>query len=69
MFPDSKLLIDGELRPAERGATYADLSPWTGEEIGRAADASLADLDLAIGAARRAFDDTGWSSDLVGAWF
>ena len=62
-YPDTKLLIDGELRTAEGGATYPDISPWTGEEIGRAADASLGDLDKAIAAARRAFDKTDWPTD------
>lgn len=65
LFPDSKLLIDGELRPAEGGATYADISPWTGTEIGRAADATAADLDAAIAAARKAFDTTAWSTNHV----
>jgi aldehyde dehydrogenase (NAD+) len=62
-YPDTKLLIDGALRAAEGGATYADISPWTGEEIGRAADATLGDLDKAVAAARRAFDKTDWSTD------
>jgi aldehyde dehydrogenase (NAD+) len=62
-YPDAKLLIDGELRPAENGATYPDISPLDGEEIGRAADATLGDLDKAIAAARRAFDATDWPSD------
>jgi aldehyde dehydrogenase (NAD+) len=62
-YPDAKLLIDGELRTAENGATYPDISPLDGEEIGRAPDASLKDLDQAIAAARRAFDTTDWSTD------
>ena len=63
LYPDSKLLIDGVMCEAERGATYPDISPWNGEEIGRAADGSLVDLDRAIAAARRAFDETDWSTD------
>ena len=66
IFPQSRLLIDGELCAAQGGATYADISPWTGEEIGRAADAAPGDLDRAIGAARRAFDETNWSTDHAG---
>jgi aldehyde dehydrogenase (NAD+) len=62
-YPDAKLLIDGELRAAENGATYADISPLNGEEIGRAADATLGDLDKAIAGARRAFDETDWSTN------
>jgi aldehyde dehydrogenase (NAD+) len=62
-YPDARLLIAGELRPAENGATYSDISPLTGEEIGRAADATLGDLDRAIAAARKAFDTTDWPTD------
>jgi aldehyde dehydrogenase (NAD+) len=57
------MLIDGELTAAENGATYPDISPLNGEEIARAPDASLRDLDRAIAAARRAFDATDWSSN------
>lgn len=63
MYPNSKLLIDGELCEAECGSTYPDISPWNGKEIGQAADGSLADLDRAIAAARRAFDDSDWATD------
>ncbi|WP_298692835.1 aldehyde dehydrogenase family protein [uncultured Sphingomonas sp.] len=63
MLPEGQLYIDGTLRGAEGGKTYADISPWTGEEIGRAPDASAADMDEAIAAARRAFDTTDWPED------
>ena len=66
LFPDAPLLIDGALCRAEGAATYADISPWTGEEIGRAADAGLGDLDRAVTAARRAFDKTSWAADHAG---
>jgi aldehyde dehydrogenase (NAD+) len=62
-FATSKLFIDGELVEAEGGRTYPNITPWTGEVIGEAADASLSDLDKAIAAARRAFDETEWSRD------
>jgi aldehyde dehydrogenase (NAD+) len=61
--PLPQLLIDGKLTPASDGGTYAVLNPATGVEIARAPDATAADLDAAIGAARRAFDETGWSTD------
>jgi len=64
MFPEGKLYIDGKLRKAEGGATYQDLSPWTGEPIALAADGSAADMEEAIAAARRAFDETDWSTNL-----
>jgi aldehyde dehydrogenase (NAD+) len=62
-YPDSLLLIDGELRPAEKGATYPVLNPRNEDVVGQAADASLNDLDQAIAGARRAFDATDWSTN------
>jgi aldehyde dehydrogenase (NAD+) len=62
-LPEAKLFIDGELRGATGGATYDITSPWTGETVGQAADATAADVDAAIAAARHAFDHTDWSSD------
>ncbi|MFA7585657.1 MAG: aldehyde dehydrogenase family protein [Novosphingobium sp.] len=61
-LPDAKLFIDGQLRDASGGATYDVISPWTGEPVGKAADATAADVDAAIAAARRAFDQTDWSA-------
>jgi aldehyde dehydrogenase (NAD+) len=63
MFADSQLCIDGVLRPAAGGKTYDNISPWTGKAIGKAADASAADVDAAIAAARRAFDATDWPTN------
>ena len=60
---EERLLIDGELVPAAAGATYETVDPATGAVLGVAADASVADARRAIGAARRAFDTTGWSRD------
>ncbi len=62
-FPTTRLFIDGAMAAAEGGRTYPNVTPWTGERIGEAADAGLADLDLAVAAARRAFDETEWSRD------
>ncbi len=61
---ETDLFIDGKRVAAEGGATYDNVNPATGEVIGVAADASEADLDRAIGAARRAFDESGWATDL-----
>jgi aldehyde dehydrogenase (NAD+) len=60
---ESRLLIDGKLVDAANGATFANVNPATEETIGDVADAGAADIDAAIGAARRAFDDTTWSED------
>jgi aldehyde dehydrogenase (NAD+) len=56
-------LIDGKLVPAASGATFPILNPATGDEIGHAPDATAADIDAAIAAARRAFDETDWATD------
>ena len=54
----ASLLIDGELTEAEDGARYPNVNPATEEVIGEGADASPADMDRAIDAARRAFDES-----------
>lgn len=63
LLPDAKLYIDGELRDATGGKTFDNVSPWTGEVVSKAADASAEDVEAAIVAARRAFDETDWSMD------
>src|SRR4249920_2874912 len=63
MWHEDRLLVDGELVLAEHGATYETIAPATEEVLGVAADASVADADRAITAARRAFDTTSWSRD------
>jgi aldehyde dehydrogenase (NAD+) len=60
---DYRLLIDGELAPAEGGRTYPNVNPATEEVAGEAPDASAADMDRAIASARRAFDESSWSTD------
>jgi aldehyde dehydrogenase (NAD+) len=62
---DALLTIDGALRPATNGKTYDVIGPWTGAPVGKAADASAADVDAAIAAARRAFDTTDWSTNVA----
>ncbi len=62
-LPEGKLYINGDVRPAGGHATYDNINPWTGKVVGQAADATAEDVDLAIQAARTAFDDTDWSQD------
>ena len=57
------LLIDGELRQASTGATFANIDPFLERELGRTADATCEDASRAVEAARRAVDETSWSSD------
>nr|WP_043451031.1 aldehyde dehydrogenase [Jongsikchunia kroppenstedtii] len=58
----SDLLIGGKLVPGS-GGSYDVINPATEEVIGGAAEATSADLDAAIAAARTAFDTTDWSSN------
>ena len=61
MNPEVNLLVDGQLCPAASGASYSKIAPATEAVIGEAADADSEDMDRAIAAARRAFDQTDWS--------
>ena len=62
---EQRLLIDGSLVPASDGATFDNINPATEQVIGVAADAGPADTEAAIAAARRAFDETSWSTDVA----
>ncbi|HYV86450.1 MAG TPA: aldehyde dehydrogenase family protein [Patescibacteria group bacterium] len=54
--------IDGEWVPAVSGKTFEVLNPATREVIARAPDSGPEDVDRAVRAARRAFDQDGWPS-------
>ncbi len=62
--PLDVVLVDGELRPASGGGRFATIDPATEEVLGDAADATAADADAAVAAARRAFDESGWATDV-----
>jgi len=62
-LPEARLFIDGTLRDAAGGKTYDVISPWTGEVVGKAADAGAEDVEAAIVAARHAFDHTDWATN------
>ncbi len=62
-LPPAQQLVDGKLTGASDGATYPILDPATGQEIGVAPDSTDADVDAAIAAARRAFDESAWATD------
>ena len=63
MNPESRLFIDGELCDAASGKTYPNLNPATEEVMGEVADAGTEDMERAIAAARRAFDETDWCTN------
>ena len=56
------LLIDGKL--IDTGTSFPSYNPATGEVVGEAADATVEHAEQAIVAARRAFDETTWSTDV-----
>lgn len=55
MYPNTQLFIDGHWRDASDRRTLDVTNPATGDTIGTAAYASLADLDEALAAADRGF--------------
>ena len=62
LLPDTRLIIGGEHRAAADGATFTTFDPSTGDAICDVSQAGLEDLDLALRAARGAFDSAVWSS-------
>src|ERR1700722_17932797 len=60
---EQRMLIDGKLVEAKSGQVFDNINPATEEVLGQVADAGHDDMDQAIGAARRAFDQTAWSID------
>lgn len=59
---DRRLLIDGRLVTADR--TFPSINPATGDLLGYAPDAAVAETQAAIAAARRAFDTISWSTEV-----
>lgn len=55
------MLIDGKSVSAVHGATFETVSPTTNQSIGIVPQAGVDDAELAIQAARRAFDEGTWS--------
>ncbi|MEH1126386.1 aldehyde dehydrogenase family protein [Micromonospora sp. CPCC 206061] len=55
-----ELLVDGAWRPARDGLTWSHIHPASGEEVGQFAVAGPVDVDEAVKAARRAFDEGPW---------
>jgi aldehyde dehydrogenase (NAD+) len=60
---ERRMLIDGKLVDASGDATFDNVNPATEEVLGPVADGTSADMEAAIGAARRAFDTTSWGRD------
>jgi aldehyde dehydrogenase (NAD+) len=56
----TKMLIDGQWRDSQSGKTFATVNPATEETIAQVAEGDAADIDLAVKAARKAFDSGPW---------
>ena len=57
----SKLFIDGAFVDARSGETVDNVSPVDGQVLHSVAEGAVEDIDRAVAAARRAFDDGRWS--------
>jgi phenylacetaldehyde dehydrogenase len=55
-----QLFIDGQWADAASGATFETPNPATGETLARLAEGGAEDIDRAVRAARRAFDEGPW---------
>ncbi len=53
--------IDGHFVDAQSGRTFDSINPATGAVLTSVAECDAADVDLAVAAARRAFEDGRWS--------
>src|ERR1700733_11488606 len=56
----TKLLINNRWVNSQSGKTFATINPTTGEEICQVAEADSADVDLAVKAARAAYEHGPW---------
>jgi phenylacetaldehyde dehydrogenase len=59
-----KMLIGGKWVEAASGKTFETRNPATGEVLSRVAEGDREDIDRAVKAARRAFDEGPWSETL-----
>lgn len=56
----AQMFVDGRFGESRNGKTFAVFNPATGHEIAQVPDASDADIDAAVMAARRAFEADSW---------
>jgi phenylacetaldehyde dehydrogenase len=54
------MLIGGEWVGAQSGKTFETYNPATGEVLAQVAEGDTADIDLAVAAARKAFESGPW---------
>lgn len=56
----TKLLINGQFVDAASGKTFPTLDPRTGQVIAHVAEGDAEDINRAVAAARKAFDEGPW---------
>jgi acyl-CoA reductase-like NAD-dependent aldehyde dehydrogenase len=59
--PLRRMLIDGKWVEAASGKTFETLNPTTGKVLAKVAEGDAEDVERAVRAARRAFDDGAWT--------
>ncbi|EPZ42137.1 aldehyde dehydrogenase family protein [Alicyclobacillus acidoterrestris] len=57
-----ELFIDGKFVPSASGKTFETVNPATGEVLAVVSEAEAEDINRAVAAARRAFDEGPWST-------
>ncbi|MEM6577156.1 MAG: aldehyde dehydrogenase [Pseudomonadota bacterium] len=62
----AQAFIDGQFVDAATGKTFSCVNPATGGILAEVAEGDAADIDLAVTAARRAFEDGRWSRQAPG---
>ena len=63
LAPETRNFIDGHLVEGSTGRRFENINPATAEALGTCADGTKDDMERAIAAARRAFDETDWSTN------
>jgi aldehyde dehydrogenase (NAD+) len=56
----TKMLVDGKWRDSASGKTFETINPATEDVIAEVAEGDAADIDMAVKAARKAFDSGPW---------
>lgn len=59
--PSSRMVIGGRSVESHDGSTFTTYNPATGAELATVAEGTAADVERAVAAARRAFDDGPWT--------
>ena len=57
----TQAFIDGEFRDAVSGRTFVTTNPATGKQLAEVAACDVQDVDIAVAAAKRVFEDGSWS--------